>query len=535
MPRVFLIGFMASGKSAVARRLSERLHMPCIDLDSNIEDAAGLSISAIFAAEGEAGFRARERDALMALRAAADAVVATGGGAPCWGDNLAIMKKDGMVVHLSTALDTALGRVDDPSTRPLLQLSRHELEALYRERQPVYRRAQLSVSTDDRSIDAVVDEIEAGLAVSESLPADLSELSTTVALGARSYPVVTGRGLLSRSGELIAARCPDLTRVAILSDDHVAPLYGAELRRSLEAAGMEVVEQVVEAGEGSKSINVYSRCCDELIAAGLDRRSLVIALGGGVVGDLAGFVAATLLRGVRVVQLPTSLLAMTDSAIGGKTGINSAHGKNLIGSFWQPQMVLSDVDTLATLPLRERRAAFGELVKYALLDGALFEGIEAMAGPLCADEAAIDDEMCATIRGCAAVKASIVSIDERERGLRATLNLGHTVGHAIESAAGYGQVLHGEAVALGLIAACRVSCKMGLCDAQLESRVRSVLEGAGLDTDLTPWLRDEVLERLRVDKKRTSSQVRFIAVAKPGDVRICEMELDELDAQLRTE
>jgi 3-dehydroquinate synthetase len=265
-----------------------------------------------------------------------------------------------------------------------------------------------------------------------------------------------------------------------------------------------------------------------MVEAGLDRTSAVVALGGGVVGDLAGFAAASLYRGIPCVQVPTTLVAMVDSAIGGKTGINLDAGKNLVGAFHQPRLVLADSDLLATLPVRERRAAFGEILKYALLDGeALYAEAEALAPALAAEVWSAD--AAPVIRRSAAIKAAIVSADEREQGgERALLNLGHTVGHAIEAAAGYGTLLHGEAVALGLLAACRVSAGLGLGDRSLEDRVAATLTRAGLATDIDRWLRPEVLARAFVDKKRTGSRIKFIAIEAPGRPSIVSLELARL-------
>jgi 3-dehydroquinate synthetase len=262
-----------------------------------------------------------------------------------------------------------------------------------------------------------------------------------------------------------------------------------------------------------------------------------VALGGGVVGDLAGFAAATLFRGVPCIQVPTTLVAMVDSAIGGKTGINLAAGKNLVGAFWQPRLVLADPDVLASLPARERRAAFGELVKYALLDGEdLYAAVDRLAPALCRDEwsaEAAPPALAAVIRRCAAIKAWIVSRDEREEsGERALLNLGHTVGHAIEAAAGYGEVLHGEAVGLGLLASCRASAALGLADPSLEARTAATLARAGLPTALDPWLRPDVLERIGVDKKRTAGGLRFVAVTGPGQTHVMTVELERLRGAL---
>jgi 3-dehydroquinate synthase len=496
------------------------------DLDAEIEAREGMTIAEIFARSGEDGFRKVESETLASLMNE-EMVLATGGGTPCFGDNMDKMRAHGMVVHLATELSTALGRIEDPSTRPLLAQGEAEVKKLYDSRQPIYRRAQWNVATDGKAPEEVAAAIESGLLATGWMPEFLWSHSSAVSLGERSYPVVCESGIFDSLGALLGGLPPE-SSIAVITDDNVGPLYGARCIEILEGGGFRASLHQIAAGEGSKSIDVFSSLCDELIVAGLDRKSTVLALGGGVVGDLAGFVAASLYRGVRVVQVPTTILAMTDSAIGGKTGINTSHGKNLVGAFWQPSAVFADPMLLQTLPLRERRAAFGELVKYGLLDGTIFPDIEALAPKIAASELAVDDLLVSVIRRCAAVKAAIVSADERESGLRATLNLGHTVGHAIEAAAGYGTLLHGEAVGLGLIAACRVSRELGLSQGDLEARVGAVLQTAGLDTDLEAWLRDDVLARICVDKKRTGRHLNFITVKSPGQVALTPLDVDEL-------
>ncbi len=538
MPSIFLIGFMAAGKSRVAALLSQKLNMPHVDLDTLVAEDAGQSVAQIFTAEGEAGFRKRESEALRALAAKDKAmVVATGGGTPCHADNLQHMKDAGIVVHLATSLATSLERASHTSespgespgeSRPLLQQSAAEIEALYQDRAAVYRRAQLSVSTEAKSADEVASSIVTALASSSVLSGEGAKKAAIVALGERSYPVVVTRGCLADLGSALCSRIPTAKRVAIISDDTVFPLYGKIVSDSLKNAGLEVMHATVSPGESSKEVSVFAELCETLIAGGLDRSSVVVALGGGVVGDLAGYVAASLFRGIALVQVPTTLLAMTDSAIGGKTGINSKQGKNLLGAFWQPSLVWADPDTLTTLSLRERRAAFGELVKYALLDEDLWKLVERVAPGVCAETLEPSSDLSELVRGCASLKAGIVSADERESGIRALLNLGHTLGHAIEVHAGFGQMLHGEAVALGLLATCRVSHRLGLCSESLESEVAKILEAAGLNTELGRWLNSEVLDHMGVDKKRTGSKLRFIAVHKVGDVRQRDIELIEL-------
>jgi shikimate kinase/3-dehydroquinate synthase len=534
MSPVFLIGFMAAGKTTVGVELARRLGRPFVDLDGRVEAEAGMTVREIFAAEGEAGFRARERRALDEILARGDAVVATGGGTPSFGDALARMRAAGPVVALTAPLAELLARVDDPATRPLLGAAADETRALHARRAPVYRRAHFGVDTSGRDAAEVARLIEPGLAALASLPEPERADAVVVALGERSYPIVVADGALASLGDRLRHRLGDRCRaVGIVTDDNVAPLQLARVAAELARAGLTTCHAVIPAGEAHKRLAEVERVAQTL-APTLDRRSAVLALGGGVVGDLAGFVAATLFRGVPVVQAPTTLVAMIDSAIGGKTGVDLAAGKNLVGAFWQPTLVVADPATLVTLPARERRAAVGELVKVGLLEGEELFTLAAELAPALAAGVADPDRQIALIRRCAAAKAWVVSRDERETtGDRILLNLGHTVGHAIEAAAGYGTVLHGECVALGLVAACRVSARLGLCDALLEERTVNALRGAGLDVDLAPWLRDDVLGRIGVDKKRTGSHLRFVALRGVGAAEPVEIAPAELTRILR--
>jgi 3-dehydroquinate synthase len=264
---------------------------------------------------------------------------------------------------------------------------------------------------------------------------------------------------------------------------------------------------------------------------GVDRSSLVIGIGGGVVGDLAGFAAATLLRGVRVAHVPTTLLAMVDSAIGGKTGFDTRHGKNLVGAFHQPSFVLSDTHILSSLPRDERRAGLAEVVKSAWIDG------DAAVAQLEADADALirDDEEATTraIRMAAQLKARIVTEDERETDLRACLNLGHTLAHAIEASSGYAGIRHGEAVSIGMVAASRVAVRTGRMQAQDAERVRALLDKLGLPTQVEPFLSDRVLSFISADKKRTGAKVSFVAPGAPGEVTMVPMPVEELQQHFR--
>jgi shikimate kinase/3-dehydroquinate synthase len=545
---IFLIGFMAVGKTTVGRLAAEMLGLPFVDLDDEVENALGLPVRAIFAAHGEEVFRRHEAEALIRVASGPAAVVAAGGGAPCHGDNLARMRARGLVIALTAPLDVIQSRVagdehGEVSLRPLLDQPADRIQALYDARLHIYRQAHAGLRTEHRPPAELAADVVRLVRAGETIPDGALAHAVLVALSERTYPVLIMPDSLDHLGDRVrAALGPGRAkspRLALISDQNVAPLHGARARAALERAGFAVCEATVPAGEKSKSIAELSRLCEEL-AVELDRSSAIVALGGGVVGDLAGFVAATLFRGIACVQVPTTLVAMVDSAIGGKTGINLGAGKNLMGAFWQPRLVHADPRVLETLPVRERRAAFGELVKYALLDGDdLYAAVEALAplfagGQTTALEPAVTGPLSRVIHRAAAMKSWIVSRDEREQsGERALLNLGHTVGHAIEAAAGYGAVLHGEAVALGLIAACRVSARLGLCPPELEPRVARTLAGAGLDTDLDPWLRPEVLQGIQVDKKRAGQVIGFITVSRPGVCALTELDLGELSRILR--
>ncbi|MBK9036611.1 MAG: bifunctional shikimate kinase/3-dehydroquinate synthase [Myxococcales bacterium] len=507
---VFLIGFAAAGKTSVGRRLADALGRRLIDLDDAIAAAAGQPVPALVAAD-EPGFRRREAAALAEAAAAPDApIVATGGGAAAHGDNLARMQAAGVVIALDVSLATARDRAA-PGTRPLLERPAAEVEALFRRRAPIYRRAHATIATAGRS----VAEVAAAAADAVARVGSTTPRHPWVALGDRSYPIVIDDRPLT---ELLAPHVRP-GRHALITDRNLAPWTGP-VAAALAGHGAELHVEVIAPGEASKSLATYEALCAALIAAGLDRGGTIYALGGGVVGDLAGFVAATLYRGLDVVHLPTTLVAMTDAAIGGKTAVDLPAGKNLIGAFHQPRAVLAHLPTLGTLPPRERAAGFGELWKYALLDGeALWTAVEALA-PWARTDGPAPAGTAAVITAAATIKAAIVSADERERaGVRVLLNLGHTVGHAIEAAADW-RLLHGEAVGLGLRAMARVSHRLGLAGADLEPRIVAALTATGLPAQLDPWLGPDVLGRIAVDKKRAGAEVRFVACAAPGDCQV---------------
>ncbi|HVA35261.1 MAG TPA: 3-dehydroquinate synthase [Stellaceae bacterium] len=335
-----------------------------------------------------------------------------------------------------------------------------------------------------------------------------------VELGARSYEIVVGSRLLAQAGALMTGVVRQ-KRALIVTDANVARLHLDALRGGLDAAGFAHEVIVLPPGEETKDFAHFQTLCEDILATGVERATPVIALGGGVVGDLTGFAAATLLRGLDYVQVPTTLLAQVDSSVGGKTAIDTRQGKNLVGVFHQPVLVVADIDTLATLPRRELLAGYAEVVKYGLIrDRGFYEWLETKAVTLLKGDAALRRD--AVLRSCAA-KAAVVAADEREAGERALLNFGHTFGHALEAATGFGDaLLHGEAVALGMCMAFDLSAKLRLCPAESVSRVRRHFTAVGLRTELGGIDADALLELMRKDKKVKDGRISLILVRDIG-------------------
>jgi len=341
-----------------------------------------------------------------------------------------------------------------------------------------------------------------------------------VDLSQRGYDIVAGTNLLGRSQEItagwVAAR-----HAVVITDENVAEPYARVVGESLGEGGLDVDLIEVPAGEPTKSAAMAEQLWSKLLELGADRSSLVVAVGGGVVGDLAGFVAASYARGIDFVQVPTTLLAQVDSSVGGKTGINLPEAKNMVGAFWQPRGVLIDVDSLATLPDREFRAGLAEVVKYGvILDAEFFTYLEQHADQLNARDA---DVLTHVVARCCRLKADVVQADERETsGLRAVLNYGHTFAHALEAVAGYGELLHGEAVSIGMECAARLAHALGRVDDEFVGRQHKLLSALGLPT-VTPDLpRDKLMQAMQSDKKAKHGRIRFVLPTRLGHVELVE-------------
>lgn len=511
--RIYLVGLPGSGKSLVGQLLADRLGWPFVDLDQAIEAHAGERIPTIFA-RSEAAFRAIEAEVLQRGGQPTPAVIATGGGAVIDPANRTFMCATGSMVWLQVTPAIAVQRVANDSTeRPLLRAdAAATLAHLHQVRQPFYAEAPVTVMTDHATPDHIAHQMLAKLILTGFFTSDQA-ITIPVPLPDTPHTITIESGLLAHLGDAIAAhQLPP--RVTIITDVQVGELYLAGVQASLQQAGIAAQTITVPAGEASKSLDQLTAIYDQLIALRHERGAAILALGGGVVGDLAGFVAATYLRGVPVIQIPTTLLAMVDSAIGGKTGINHPQAKNAIGAFYQPRAILIDPTVLLTLADRIYREGWGEIVKYGIgLDADLFADLEAQGAQLLRR-----DLGCLTpiIARCARIKAAIISADEREGGQRILLNYGHTIGHALEAVSGFGTLLHGEAVFLGMAVAARIAARLGMIPPEVVARqdaLCAIFQPPSLPERITP---EAIFAATRLDKKAHGGRVQWVLPTRIG-------------------
>jgi 3-dehydroquinate synthase len=478
-PALVFIGFMAAGKSSAAREAAAVLGVSADDTDALLEAKLGAPIEAIFDRDGEAAFRGAESELAAKLLQTADGgVIALGGGA-LQSEQVRAELDRHVVVLVDIDLETAWARAHDHG-RPLAR-DRADFEARYHARAPVYDAAASAVVPGTRT-----SAVKRALPALQSIPDGHRLLWATAASG--DYPVWVG--------PIETAPWPSAGRRIVVTDETVANLHGARVPD--QAGSIEI-----PVGEEHKTLATAERVWHALVAQGVTRADHVVALGGGVVGDLAGFCAATYQRGIGVVQVPTTLVAQVDSAYGGKTGVDLPEAKNYVGAYHQPLAVLTDPALLQTLPAAELAAGYAEVVKTALIAGGPLWDRVARGEP-------IDDDV---IAACARTKLRVVAADERDTGARQVLNLGHTVGHAIETATGYARYRHGEAVALGLLATLRLSGQDALREV-----VGELLERAGLPNRLEGVEPEEVAAATARDKKRTGESVPFVLVEAPGRV-----------------
>jgi 3-dehydroquinate synthase len=518
---------MGAGKTTIGRLLARKLGMRFVDSDHEIEERTGATIPWIFEIEGEASFRRREAEVIRDLSGQEGIVLATGGGAILDPESRALLQERGTVIYLRASITNILARTGHDKNRPLLQTAdpRRKLEELLAQREPLYlAMARLVVDTGRPNVQSMVQIIlnqldalacqDAPNCITQAQASmnEQTNILLNVDLGERSYPISIGPAVLDDATML--ARHVGGRKVAIVTNTTVAPLYLERLAAPLAAAGKDVISVVLDDGEEYKNWASLMQIFDTLLANKCDRKTTLVALGGGVIGDLTGYAAASYMRGVDFIQVPTTLLSQVDSSVGGKTGINHPLGKNMIGAFYQPKVVLADTTTLETLPQRELAAGLAEVIKYGpIIDEAFFDWIEANIGKLVArDRAAL---AYAIARSCE-IKADVVRQDEREGGLRAILNFGHTFGHAIEAGMGYGAWLHGEAVGCGMVMAADLSHRLGYIDAGTVERIRNVVAAAGLPVKAPDLGTGRWLELMEVDKKNEGGAIKFILIKPLG-------------------
>src|SRR5450830_21370 len=530
---------MGAGKTTIGRILARKLGLRFVDSDHEIEARTGASIPWIFEIEGEPCFRRREAEVIRDLSGQEGIVMATGGGAILNAESRAFLKERGTVVYLRASVNNILARTSHDKNRPLLQTAdpRKKLEELTAEREPFYMEvADIVIDTGRPNVQSMVQTILMQLAsleceaspncVIHAEPSmnEQSKMLLSVDLDERSYPIAIGPGLLADADALV--RHINGHKVAIVTNTTVAPLYLERLEKALAGDGREVISIVLPDGEEYKNWASLMQIFDALLANKCDRKTTMIALGGGVIGDLTGFAASSYMRGVPFVQIPTTLLSQVDSSVGGKTGINHPLGKNMIGAFYQPQAVIADTATLHTLPPRELSAGLAEVIKHgAIIDAAFFDWIEANIARLVDGD---DAALAYAIKRSCEIKAEVVRQDEREGGLRAILNFGHTFGHAIENGLGYGQWLHGEAVGCGMVMAADLSQRLGFIDIATKDRLTALVNAAGLPVVAPNLGTQRWLELMEVDKKNEGGQIKFILIKPLGQPLITSVPQDIL-------
>lgn len=554
-PRVIVLtGPMGAGKSAVGAHLAEASGGVLVDSDQEIEARAQKSIAEIFATEGESAFRSLERNVCVSCmeHAPHGTVLALGGGAFMNEDiRRAARSKDVLSVYLHTAPETSWSRIQNTpggaEQRPLLAhpnpLGR--LQDLYEQRHPTYQEATFTLPTDaltaQEVAQAILDYIAQppnerpapacdANASTPTTPSTAPPIMIDVRTQHAHYPIT----FVDHADEVAQAihKAAPHGRLLILSDDNVAPLYLEPLKNALAQHERTVRTFVVPAGESSKSVARAAQLWDEIFSGDVDRQDTVVSLGGGVVGDLGGFIASTTMRGLDVIQVPTTMLAMADAAIGGKTGINVSAGKNLVGAFHQPLAVIAWIGSLITLPRRQLTSGLAEVIKSAMIDSpdAVEEFRRIAAQAVEGDNDAI--RACARIG--AGLKARIVSEDEKERGVRSLLNYGHTFAHAIEHASGYGEWTHGEAVAAGMVIATEYARDHNLASDELVDTIRTLVRSVGLPEDPPNMTLEEWTEPIFRDKKRSGDSVKLILPRAAGDLIGQETHFDTLSRWMET-
>jgi len=538
MQRIFLTGLSGSGKSSVGNAIASLLGWQFVDTDDLLSEHSAMPVGQALVQLGEERFRQLESDM---LRTAADqdkVVVATGGGAIISASNREFMREHGLTVYLQVPVETAWLRIQEHlqlsgerAVRPLVDGNdgMQRLQRLYETRKCWYEEAEVHLDSGQYAPEMLARRLVAYALVSGFLasPAVPREVMTQQLLTSTSQAIVEWSGLSHLPLTLRSYELP--RRLFIVTDSAVGALYAQPLLTLLEEADFAPQLLSIPAGESSKSLACFQQIIDWLVEHKAEHNEAIIALGGGVVGDLTGFVASCYQRGVPLIQIPTTLLAQVDSAIGGKTGINHALGKNLIGAYYQPELIYADPALLLTLPERVYREGWAEIIKYAMiLDAELFSNLEEQVAALRARDAGL---LTAIIARCIRMKMDIVQRDERDGGLRNILNYGHTFGHALEAITEYGTWLHGEAVAIGMEVAANIAVACGLLSQEEAERQRKLLQAFGLPVQCAGIDIDAVMRAMQRDKKVRAGRMRWVLVTSTGHAEV----FSDIDTQVARE
>ena len=510
---IFLYGPSGSGKSTVGQVLAQTLNLPFVDLDVEIVSVIGQSIAQFMTEQGELAFQDVETDMLQKTVDGEEKVIALGGGTLLRDENRTLAEFVGQVVLLEVDLPTLVTRLTrDENKRPLLVSELQEkLSALLERRQEHYVSFPLHVDATQPP---------------EDVAWDIQRLIGRFHLRRMDapYDVVVQEGGVDHLGEMFKVRNLN-GPVLVISDTNIAQHYAGRVLDSLRTSGYKASQLVIPAGESHKNLETVASLWRAALEADLDRKSTIVALGGGVVGDLAGFAAATFMRGCNWVAVPTTLLAMVDASVGGKTGFDLPEGKNLVGAFYPPRLVLADPDVLSTLPERELRSGLAEVLKHGVIaDPELFG--------LCAQGwDAVNARLPEVVRRGVAVKVKVIEEDPYEQGIRAALNLGHTIGHAVELVSGF-STLHGEAVSIGMVAEARLAERLTVADPGVSDALEKALTALGLPIEIPKNMdRNKIISAMKLDKKKKAGVIRFALPVKIGEVRV-GVSVENLEAAL---
>lgn len=518
---LILIGFMGSGKDSVGREIANNTHLTFLSMDDYIVLKEKRTINEIFEKSGEDYFRKTEKKTLNEIKKIQNVVIATGGGVVKDKENQRILSKMGKVVYLYTNLTAVKKRLKKDKTRPLIK-NKNKIINIYNERMKkgLYEFADLKVDTSEITAKQVAKNIIKELRVETNHSKQKIE-KYIVKTESKKYPIHIGYDLFEKNNFNLKLKSD---RAAIISNPTIGALYIKELERILIKKGVNPAICIIPDGEKYKTFDTIKMIFDALLKEKMDRASSIIALGGGVVGDIAGFVASTLKRGIPLIQIPTTLIAQVDSSIGGKTGFDHPLGKNMIGSFYQPDMVLIDIKKLLTLPEKEFRNGLAEIIKYGIAnDATLFDTLEAKREKILSRDTDLLKEI---VTKCALIKKKIVEEDEKEeKGIREVLNYGHTIGHIIEVVSGYSKYSHGQAVAMGMAKEAELAQKENLLPKNDFSRIKNLIKNYGLPTSIPENIKNKDMKNyVAQDKKVRKGKIRLPVPTGIGKIITREVE-----------